>query len=366
MSKFHYIELTADRSLQTSAAEQQRIGIDTEFMREKTYFAQLCLIQVATADGIYCADPLTMNANGDATTDEFWQTLMTPEWILHSGRQDVEVVFQTANRMPESVFDTQIAAALLGYQPQVGYANLVADLFGVELAKSHTRADWSQRPLPPAAIEYAAEDVEYLLPAYDLLSNRLAKLGRLQWAIEDSQDLLNAALYSIEPDQAIGRVKGAKNLSGKVRAAAVGLAAWRETEALRRNRPRQWILRDSVLLDTAAALPKTRAALQEVPALSAKTIERAGDQLLEILAETAHQNTDYLPPEKPSEEQKAVLKRMQKLVSLHAEKLDIASEVIAPKKELSAAMLGERELRIFRGWRGQFVGAELLQLLEDA
>jgi ribonuclease D len=295
-----------------------------------------------------------------------WRGLTSPAWVLHSGRQDLEVIYQTVDVVPEDVFDTQVAAALLGYQPQIGYGNLVKELFDIELAKSHTRADWTQRPLPEELIDYAAEDVQYLLPAYDALTERLEQLGRLQWAIEDSMDLLDLSLYANDATEAINRLKGAKNLRGSARSAAAHLAAWREREALKRNRPRQWIMRDPVLLDIAVNRPDSRNKLGATPGLAARTAARAGDQLLRVLADAEKDESDYQPPQKPNERQKAVLKKMQKLVSDTAEDLGLATELIAPKKELSSAMLGSRELRIFRGWRREQVGRNLLELLEDS
>ncbi len=365
MPEYQFVDLKTDDRLGTTVPEQSRIGVDTEFVREKTFYAQLCLIQIATEGEIYCADPMGMDARNDDRAKALWQAITTPAWVLHSGRQDLEVIYQTVALMPREVFDTQVAAALLGYQPQIGYGNLVNELFGIELAKLHTRADWSQRPLPNALMEYAAEDVQYLLPAYDALSERLEKLGRLQWAVEDSMDLLNPSLYESDATQAINRLKGARNLRGRARSAAAKLAAWREREALRRDRPRQWIIRDSVLLDIAVNRPDTRQKLGATPGLAARTAARAGDQLLGVLADAENEQSDYEPPQKPNEQQKAVLKKMQKEVSDTAAELGLATELIAPKKDLSSALLGSRSLRIFRGWRREQVGQRLLEMLED-
>lgn len=365
MPEYQFVDLKAHNGLASIIPELTRIGVDTEFMREKTYYAELCLIQIATANGIYCADPMGLDESNDDRGKEIWQSIMKPEWVLHSGRQDLEVIYHTVGHMPSSVFDTQLAAALLGFRPQIGYANLVSELFGVELAKSHTRADWTQRPLPEALIEYAAEDVQYLLPAYDTLGERLDKAGRLQWAIEDSLDLLDVSLYDTDAALAIDRLKGARHLSGAARTAAARLAAWREREALRRNRPRQWIMRDAVLLDIAVNRPRSRDELGNTRGLAPKTLARAGDELLRTLAKAQNAQSDYEPPRMPTESQKATLKKMQNLVSETAENLGIASEVIAPKKELSAAMLGQRELRIFRGWRREQIGQRLLDILQD-
>ncbi|MEJ2140643.1 MAG: ribonuclease D [Gammaproteobacteria bacterium] len=189
------------------------VGVDTEFMREKTFFAELCLVQVATREIIYCVDPL--NGHGMSV---FWDALMQDTWVVHSGRQDVEVVYQSARRMPGRLFDTQIAAGVLGFAPLMGYASLVKELFDVDIDKSHTRANWSRRPLPDTYLHYAAEDVEYLLPALDLLTEKLDQKGRLSWAEEDSAQLLNPALYDLDPELAIDRRQRARILRGRRRA----------------------------------------------------------------------------------------------------------------------------------------------------
>lgn len=366
MPDYQLVDLATDKSLEALLAEEERIGVDTEFMREKTFFSQLCLIQVAAKKTFVCADPLTLDEADDERRDEIWQAITKPAWVLHSGRQDIEVVYQSCDRMPHTLFDTQIAAALLGYQPQIGYAGLVKELFDVDLDKSHTRADWSRRPLSDAVLKYATEDVEYLLPAADLLTERLAELGRLSWASEDSADLLDVDLYDPDPVASIGRLKGARNLQGRARAAAVEIAAWREREAIRSNRPRQWIMRDAVLIDIAVSGPENRDQLAAIEGMPESTVRRAGDQLLSIVAATTHDVTNYKPPARPNEEQKALLKAMQKLVSKQAESLGIATEIVAPKKELSAAIQGARDSRVFRGWRLKSVGQELLELLENA
>jgi ribonuclease D len=335
------------------------LGIDTEFIREKTFFAHLCLLQIATAERIYCVDPLAGNP-----MQAFWEIAFEKTWIVHSARQDIEVIFQTAGAMPGRLFDTQIAAALLGMQPQIGYAGLVKELFGVEIPKSHTRADWSQRPLPEELLHYAVEDVEYLLPAYELLGERLEKAGRKEWAEQDSQLLLDESLYDVDDSQAVQRLKGARNLRGPRRSAAERLAVWREAEAARRNRPRQWILRDNALLEIAHELPETMAALQRIDGLPGKLADRAGNELLAIVAQSADDNHDYRPPAVPNEAQKKRLKTMQATVANRARELGISPELIAPRKELSAAILtGNTDTRVFRGWRGELIGEELLRLL---
>jgi ribonuclease D len=340
-------------------SKHDRLGVDTEFMREKTFFAELCLIQIAAGESIHCVDPLA-----GSPMLAFWKSFMRPTWILHSGRQDIEVVYQAAKYMPESIFDTQVAAGLLGYAPQMGYANLVKELFDVEIPKAHTRADWTRRPLSDDYLHYAAEDVEYLLPACDILTERLDKQDRLTWAREDSALLLNPALYDINPELAIARLKGARNFNGDRRAAATRLAAWRETEALRANRPRQWIAKDTVLTDLAKAMPATMAELEKIDGLQAGLVRRVGRDILAAITASAADGSDYRPPEPPDEEQKSLLLSMQKQVADCAADLGLAAETLASKRDLSAVIIGgSRESRVLSGWRRELIGEQLLTLL---
>ena len=335
------------------------VGVDTEFMREKTFFAELCLVQIATGETIYCVDPLT-----DHSMDEFWPALMRDTWVVHSGRQDIEVVYQTSGKIPGSLFDTQIAAGLLGHAPQMGYANLIKELFDVEIEKTHTRANWCKRPLPDAFLEYAAEDVEYLLPAYEALAEQLDDKGRLEWAEEDSAMLLNPALYDVDPKLAIDRMKGARNLRGKRRAVAARLAAWRETEALRANRPRQWIAKDSALLEVAANMPDSIEALGRIDGMSAGLIRRSGETILATVSASGGDEDNYRPPAVPDEEQKAILKSVQKQVAECAADLGLAAETVASRRDLSAVIMGgDRTSKVLSGWRRSLVGDQLLKML---
>ncbi len=357
MSHYRFVD-QPDR-LASDLTDHEQVGVDTEFMREKTYFAQLCLVQVSTRDEIFCVDPLT-----ESRQEAFWQALLGRDWVVHSARQDIEVVSQTAGAMPATLFDTQVAAGLLGYPAQMGYAGLIKDLFDVDMDKSHTRADWSKRPLKEAFLEYAAEDVEYLLPAFENLSERLDKLGRYEWAREDSQLLLDPELYDLGAGQALDRLKGARNFRGRKRAAAARLAAWREREAIARNRPRQWILRDTVLLDLAYRLPTTMQQLGEIEGMPAKLLNRAGQTLLQEIAASAKDENNYSPPRPPDETQKVLLKDMQSRVQKCAEDLGIAAETVASKRELSAIVIsGSRESRVFSGWRHDVIGNDLLALM---
>ena len=355
----HYQFVEDSDSLVSELQQQEQIGVDTEFMRERTYFAQLCLTQISTPEEIWCVDPLSGHPQ-----DAFWEEMLTHDWVVHSARQDIEVIYQLAGAMPESIFDTQVAAGLLGFPAQMGYAGLVKELFDVEIHKSHTRADWTKRPLRKEYLEYAAEDVEYLLPACEILTQRLEEKGRIAWACEDSLWLLDPALYDISDSQAIDRLKGARNFRGQRRAAAVRLAAWREAEAVNRDRPRQWIMRDNVLLGIAYNLPDSEAAMADIQGVPPKLVKRVGQQLLELVAASTQEDKDYSPPRSPNEGQKSLLKEMQARVAACADELGIAAETVASKRELSAVIISRtRNSRVFNGWRAALVGDDLLQLL---
>lgn len=357
MPRFQFVD--EPDALAEELRRHGQLAVDTEFMRESTYYAQLCLTQVAAGGSIWCVDPLSGHSQ-----DAFWQEMLKHDWILHSGRQDIEVIYQLTQVMPASIFDTQVAAGLLGMPAQLGYAGLVKELFGVEIHKMHTRADWSRRPLRNEYLEYAAEDVEYLQPACDILVERLEAKGRLAWAREDSRWLLDPALYTNDDGQAIDRLKGARNFRGRKREAASRLADWREQEAIKRNRPRQWIMRDNVLLDIAWNLPRSDAELANIKGVPSKLVKRVGHHLLEAVAKSAKDSATYKPPRPPDEGQKALLKEMQARVAACAAELDIAAETLASKRELSAVIIGgNRESRLFSGWRAELIGDELLSLL---
>lgn len=358
MSDFTFVD--RPDSIANDLGMHQYVGVDTEFMREKTYFAELCLVQVATGENIYCVDPLS-----GESLEEFWDSLMRDTWVVHSARQDIEVVYQSARRMPERLFDTQIAAGLLGYPAQMGYASLVQELFDVEIDKAHTRANWLARPLPDKVLRYAADDVAWLLQAGETLAERLDKKGRLKWAQEDSAQLLNPALYDADPGVAVDRLKGARNLRGRRRAAAARLATWREREALRANRPRQWIARDNVLLELATRLPESMSGLNRIDDLPPGLIRRSGKMILAEIAASAKDDEDYRPPAAASEAQKAQLKAMQKFVAERATELGVAAETLASKRELSAVIVnGERDSKLLDGWRMEVLGDRLRDFIQ--
>jgi len=221
------------------------LALDTEFMRTDTFYARLCLIQIACDEGIACIDPLALTDLGPLR-----ELLYDPATVkvLHAAHQDLEILHDLYRIVPQPVFDTQLAAAMLGLGEQLGYAALVAEQHQVQLAKAHTRTDWAQRPLSAEQLDYAADDVRYLGPIYHTLRAALQDKGWLDWYREDAAALSDAARYINEPDEAWRRVGLAHTLNSGVELALLrALAAWRERRAQHANRPRKWIMDDALL-----------------------------------------------------------------------------------------------------------------------
>ncbi len=239
-------------ALAQTLESQSVIGVVTEFLRERTFFPKLCLLQLAAGGRIWCIDTLR-----GGSLDQLVPALTAPQTrkVIHAARQDLEAFYLTTKRVISPVFDTQIAAGCIGLKPQVGYAELVKTLLDVTIPKGQTRTDWSKRPLTPEQLEYAADDVLYLGDIAEILTGRLREFGREHWASEDCAALQDPRLYEPEPDQAWGRLRGIGQLGPKPRARAKSLAIWREKLARERDLPRAWIIPDTAIFAVAQANP---------------------------------------------------------------------------------------------------------------
>ncbi|MEM7257804.1 MAG: HRDC domain-containing protein, partial [Pseudomonadota bacterium] len=237
---------TTEALEQAAAALATRpwFAIDTEFLRERTYRPELCLIQIATDEHLFCIDPLALD-NIDCLLDVIYREDITK--VLHAAGQDLEIFYWLRGAVPHNLFDTQIAAPLLGYPEQAGYATLVKQALNIDLSKSHSRADWSRRPLPPQQLAYAADDVIYLAQVYPKFLHELESLGRLEWLHSEWEALTDPDLYEKPAHQMWKRLRHIEKLKGPRLAVAQRLATWREETARQRNLPRNWLLKDDVL-----------------------------------------------------------------------------------------------------------------------
>ncbi len=365
MEDIEYIETPeALARLCAALAKSEWIALDTEFMRERTYYARLCLVQVASADRIACIDPLALD-NLSPLLELLFDPRITK--VLHAAHQDLEVFFDLCGRVPAPVFDTQIAAALAGHGSQVGYARLAQALLGVHLDKAHSRADWTRRPLEPDEVRYAADDVRYLRKMYRRLRAELERRGRLAWLEEDFRALVDPARYARDPGEAWRRVRGSGRLRPRSLLALSRLASWREEEARKRNQPRQWILRDALLLDLAQRLPRSAEALARLRDMPAATLRRYGDTLLEILEQARAEPEPPRPAareDRIEEDQQPLVDLLMALVRLRGTEQDISPAALASRRDIEQLLLGNRDLEVLRGWRRHAIGEQLLAALE--
>ncbi len=339
--------------------------VDTEFLREKTYYAQLCLIQVATQERIACIDPLAIT---DLTP--ILDLMYSPDItvVFHAARQDLELFYLLRGNLPPNVFDTQLAATVLGYGDQIGYGNLVKQCLDVNLDKAHSRTDWTKRPLDPDQIEYAADDVRYLRDLYKILSQELADKNRTHWLNDDFANLTNPANYEPDPSSVWRRLKGAGRLKGVQLAILQKLAEWREHRAIKSNRPRRWILKDDILLDLARLAPETINKFGMIRGLESGTIDRFGKELLEQITTAKTIPKEQWPtvkkPQILTTQQDAIVDALMALLRKCCDEQSIAPIAVASRKDIERMVSGDDSIPLLQGWRKEIVGHHLQKFID--
>jgi ribonuclease D len=342
------------------------IALDTEFMRERTYYARLCLIQIATDDLVAIVDPLAIEDRAP-----LWEVLSDTSSVkvLHSGVQDLEIIYYETGTVPAPIFDTQVAATLAGYPQQIGYGALVKDVTGTALDKGDTYSDWAKRPLSETQLKYAENDVRYLPEVYRALLGKLESSGRLPWVEDDLAALGDPMSYEVRYEELWRRVKRASSLDRRGLGTLRELAAWREREAQRRNIPRRWVLGDESLIEIARRSPKTREKLRSVRGVSDKLAKGLYDDVLVVVADARKIPDAELPRlEKRNRrvvEADGLVDMMAGLVKVRAREHDVAVPLLASRDDLEALASGEREgNKLLEGWRRGIVGDELVELIE--
>ena len=355
-------------------ASSDRLALDTEFVGEDSFVPKLELIQVATETVAAVIDFPAVQADGPL--DSLWEIVCDPrvEKIVHAGRQDLDLFALHAGQLPKPFFDTQIAAAMLGFGAQVAYANLVQRIHGTRLAKAHTFTNWSARPLTADQIAYAAEDVHYLLPIHSHLQTQLSRLGRTEWVREEFSRLEHVVgEKSKDPLDRYQRIRGWDGLKPRQAAVLRDLAAWREAEARRRNVPRGRVMRDEVLLQLARHPPKSIHELRGLRGLHGSEVDRNGEQLLAIVTKAlALPPSDWpeVPRErKPEPESIGLVELLQAVLKARAAEAEIAPTLLATSADIQALVDAKEkktavDLPLLRGWRRQLAGDLLLQILE--
>lgn len=351
-------------------AATDRFALDTEFVGERTYLPALEVIQVATP-----AETALIDCRAVSSLAPFFAVLANPriEKVLHAGQQDLELFYSLTGRAPAPIVDTQVAAAMAGYGAQVGYAQLVERLLDVSVEKSETLTDWSRRPLTKAQLAYAVDDVRYLLGVYEKLRARLSSLQRWEWLGEECRRLERSVRsLPVEPDDAWLRVRGRGTLRAKGLVVLRALAAWRESFARERNKPRASVARDEVLVEIARKAPTSVEALRGLRAVRAREIDRHAAEVVQHIAralETPREEWPQPPPPQASAPATGVVELLQAVLRLRAEEAGIAPSLLATHADLQVlvqrhAAGGAEDVPIMQGWRKAIAGSDLLALLE--
>ncbi|MBI4604861.1 MAG: ribonuclease D [Planctomycetes bacterium] len=365
------------QGLSDLAEELRRLGsfaLDTEFIRENTYRPQLCLVQIAAPGQAYVVDPFLvedLTALLDLVADP------AVEKIVHAGEQDMEIFFSLRREPPRNVFDTQVAAALAGRGESISYGRLVEDLLGVRLKKVETYTDWAKRPLRPEQVEYALDDVKYLLELSRRLRRELDGLGRAAWLAGELRFYEERGTYEKDPETLYLKIRSAARLEPAELAVLRELAAWREEEAERVDRPRGRVILDEALVELARRAPKTLAEIGLVRGVHPQLVRRSGEAILRRVDRARR----LPPPELPApierrtgdEDISLVTDLLEVALRARAAEAKIAPAYLASRRELEA--LARRELRgegasgggtpaVLTGWRREIAGEALLEILE--
>lgn len=362
---YEYVDSDAAlASLCEALAEDDCCAIDTEFIRESTYYPELALIQVASDSRLACIDPLAI--------DDFapLARLMQKDSLLkvfHSCSQDLEILYQRFGQVPVPVFDTQLAAAVLGYHHQVSYADLVQQVTGVALEKKHTRANWMRRPLSRDELDYAMDDVRYLLPVYRQLESELESRQRRSWIENDLRAISDPANYEVDETQLWKRLRGVQKLKGVKLQIASDLCRWREQQARQQNRPRRWIAKDDAIIEIARRQPASLEALKQIPELGEKTVKRHGEKLLAVVADAARVDAGDWPRHDRSQAldpaQTALADCLMALCREIADENGIALATLATRKDVDNLVLNRKSSRLTQDWRFSMAGERLLEFI---
>jgi len=362
-----YIASQADlEAFVERASASDVLAIDTEFLREKTYYPKLCLLQMATRQESVIIDPFEVD---DLAV---LRPLLEDEGIVkvfHSGHQDIEIMVYDLDCVPRPIFDTQVAAALLGQTQQVGYAPLVHAMCGVKLKKTDSFTDWSARPLSKSQISYALDDVVYLPEMYSLMKRKLSEKGRLHWLDDEFADMARVEAYISDEQEMFRRLKHVGQLSRRQMAAAREMAAWREIEARKRNIPRRWVLTDGQIVEACRREPRKIDDLFMVRGIRERLTTadaRAVIALVRAALDSAPETWPELHKNLKSEPNVDVqVDMLMAIVRMRARENDIALPTLASASDLTAVARGHREnVEVLKGWRKDIVGNDLVAFLE--
>jgi ribonuclease D len=365
--KTAFITTTAElAALCERLGTEEFVTVDTEFMRERTYYPELCLVQLAGTADVAVVDAQAKGLD----LAPLGALLAKPEVIkvFHACRQDVEIFLLMFGAVPAPIFDTQVAAMVAGFGDQVGYDALVAALTGGHIDKAHRFSDWSARPLSTAQITYAAADVTHLRDVYEKLTARLRVDGRLDWVGQEMAALADPNTYRVDPERAWERIK-LRTRNRRQMALVRAIAAWREREAQRVNIPRQRLIKDEQIPEIAAQAPADAEALARIRGISnGFATGKSGTSLLAVIAAALQIPEEDLPRVErggePSRASPALVALLKVLLNARAEQNNVAARLVASSEEIEAMVLDETaENAALTGWRAEMFGNDALRLI---
>jgi len=368
--KIHDLITTTDAlaDLCERLSKSEFVTVDTEFMRENTYWPELCLVQIANDKEAAAIDPLADGIDLQPLLD----LLTENEDILkvfHAGGQDVEIIVNLTGKTPHPIFDTQIAMMAISQSEQIGYANLVESWLSITIDKGARFTDWSRRPLTDRQIEYAIGDVTHLSEIFPEILKKLVKTGRGAWLDAEMEKLAEVSNYVTDPDLAWRRIRS-QGRNPQVLGRLKALAAWRESEAQHKNIPRGRIMRDETMADIASHPPKQQKDLAKVRGLSAAWRENdIGKRLMKVIEKAGPLDKDEMPEKMKrgaplGKEGALVADLLKLLLKIRAREIDVAARLLTKADEMEALAAGIRELPVLNGWRYDVFGRDALELVE--
>jgi len=344
------------------------VAVDTEFMRENSYWPELCLIQIASTEEAAAIDPKAEGLDLKPLLDLMVENREILK-VFHAGSQDLEIIHNLTGKMPFPLFDTQVAAMALGHGEQVGYSNLIESMLGHSLDKGARFTDWSRRPLDKRQIDYAIADVTHLAKIFPKLLAKLKKTGRGGWLDEEMERLADPSSFAFEPRDAWKRLR-LPSRNPQVLGRLKALAAWRETEARGKNIPRGRIVKDDTLVELAAHPPKTQEDLGKVRGLSSGWRSNdIGARLMDAVRRSEPLPQDELPSREPrrpglTKDAALVSDLLKLLLKIRAKESGVAPRLIARSDDLESLAAGVRDLKVLQGWRFEEFGRDALDLVE--
>jgi len=355
--------------LEDTSRTDNYIALDTEFMRDKSYYSKLALLQICSKSSTAIIDPLALE-NMQALLGILSNPAITK--VFHAGTQDIEIFYNLFDSTPQNIFDTQVAASALGLGNQIGYADLVKRLLGKSLSKSHTRTHWLDRPLKTGPLEYAADDVIYLYQLYPIMCETLDSLGRRQWLLEDFEHLTDPEHYQVKTDTLWRKVKGHQRLRGVQLAILDEMVRWRERIAIEKNTPRKFVLKDEVLLDIARHKPTSPDQCLTIRYFPKYFSQPQLNDLIQAVKNGLNrpqQDWPRLPEfQKLSKHQEAIADTLMTILKWAAAKNDIGTDTLGSRKDIDHLVKNygteDNKSPLLEGWRFKNVGCYLQDFLE--